>query len=129
MVEAVRIYVRYETPNDKGETRRARNEKAGEFTPEFFVPDSGRYLWEIHQGIMNSVNRVIDGAYRIISPSEFESWFRLTQTIVYPAEYDILCAMERMFCTEANKEIEDFRAREQAEREREIERNRKSRGK
>jgi hypothetical protein len=62
----------------------------------------------------------MDGSYRLINPCEFETWLRLTGNLVYPIEYDILCAMDRVYCEEANKEVEDFRSRKQDEQKREV---------
>lgn len=99
----------------------------GEPTPEFNVPLVGKYLWDIYFKIIDSVNRNSDGAYRLIPPSEYEAWFRLTDTLVYPFEYDILTAMDKAYCDEANKELEDIRSRRQEEQQRQIEEAKKSR--
>lgn len=121
----MRVYVRYEIPNKDGETRRERNERVGEITPEFHVPNAGMYLWRIYMDICASVDRIVEGAYRLIPPSEYSAWFRLTDTLVYPLEYDILIAMDRAYCEEANKEIEDVRSRRQEQQQKEIEQSRK----
>lgn len=123
MLEAVRVFVRYETPNKDDETRRARNEVAGEHTPEFIIPEMGQHLWDIHRSIIRNVSRFSDGAYRLISPCEFEAWFRLTRTLVYPKEYDILAAMDGVYCEEANKELEDIRSKQQEQQIRDIEKS------
>lgn len=75
----------------------------------------------------NSINRNLEGSYKLIPPSEYEAWCRLTGTLVYPSEYDILCAMDRMYCEEANKELEDYRSRKYEEQQREVEQARKRR--
>lgn len=129
LLEAVRVFVRYETPekdNDE-ETRRLRNERVGEYTPPFEIPDAGRFLWDIHQRIMKSISRTVEGFYRIIPPTEFEAWFRLTGTLVYSREYDILSAMDRVYCEEANKELENIRSKRQEEQERQMQQAKKAR--
>lgn len=78
---------------------------------------------------MKSVSRVLEGAYHIISPTEFEAWFRLTGTLVYPREYDILSAMDRIYCIEANKELESIRSKRQDEQQRQMEQTKKGRRK
>lgn len=125
LLEAIRVYVRYETPDKNDETRRMRNERIGEFTPDFKIPETGKYLWDIHRDISSSVSRTNDGWYRLISPVEFQAWFNLTRAIVYPTEYDILCAMDRVFCEEANKELEDVRSKKEDEQKRQMEKMKK----
>jgi len=123
-VEAIRIHVRYESPDDNGVTRRQRNEIAGEYTPEFCVPDAGRFIWDVYFRISNSYSRTIEGFYRLIPPSEIKAWCSLTKTFLRPAEYDIISAMDRVYCEEANKEIDSIRSKQQEEHERQIEKQR-----
>jgi hypothetical protein len=119
----MRVFVRYETPNKNGDTRRARNDNAGEPTPAFVVPEIGQFLWDIYQRISRSVSRTHDGYYRLINPSEYLAWFQLTGTLVYPVEYDILTGMDCVYCDEANKELEDIRSQQNEEQKRELEKN------
>lgn len=106
--------------NDTGETRRDRNERANEPTPEFIIPDAGHFLWNIYFRISEAVSRTHDGIYHLIAPSDYEAWFALMDMLVYPNEYDILIAMDRSYCEEANKELEDKRSRQQEEQQRQI---------
>ena len=39
--EAVRVFVRYDLPDEKEDTRRARNERVGIYTPPFEIPEDG----------------------------------------------------------------------------------------
>jgi hypothetical protein len=48
--------------------------------------------------------------------------------LVYPSEYDILVAMDRAFCDEANKELEDKRSRQQEEQQRQVDLAKSQRG-
>jgi hypothetical protein len=96
-------------------TRRERNERFNEISPQLIIPESGQYLWELYHQLHRSIPRVSDGYYRLIPPTEFECWCRLTGTLVYPTEYDILVAMDRMYCEEANKELDADRERSQEE--------------
>jgi hypothetical protein len=100
----------------------------GEPTPNFDVPMSGKYLWDIFFALHHSISRAAEGVYHLIPPSEYDAWFRLTNTLVYAAEYDILVAMDRAYCTEANKELEDVRTKQQEEQQRQIEESRNKRG-
>lgn len=112
-------------PNDDGQTRRDRNESADEYTADFIIPESGQFLWEIYETIARGISRSGDGGYSLIPPTEFEAWCRLTGTLVYPHEYDILVAMDRVYCEEANKELEAQREARLEEQRREAERNRR----
>lgn len=67
------------------------------------------------------MSRTAEGVYRLIPPTEFEAWIRLTGTLVYPVEYDILVAMDQVYCEEANKELEDSRSKQQEKQQRQME--------
>lgn len=115
-------------PDENGITRRMRNERVGEITPSLSIPYAGEHLWDIFHTLNRCVHRVIEGYYRLIPPTEYEAWFRLTRTLVYPTEYDILCSMDRIYCEEANKELEDLRSRREDEQRREMNDSFKKRG-
>lgn len=121
LVEAVRIFVRYECQNDSGETRRERNERVGEATPEFRVPPEGLYIWNWYRQISAIASTIHEQVNRPIPPSEYLAWTSITGNIVYPIEYDIMFAMDLAYCSEINKEISDRREREIERREREAE--------
>ena len=105
LCEAVRVYTRYDTIGDDGITRRERNTRMGLMSDAFYLPDSGRYLWEWFGNLNSSVSRIEDGLCRAIPPSEYYAWSKMTGTIVYPVEYDILTAMDLEYCKELNKEL------------------------
>ncbi len=110
------IFVRYETPDENGETRRQRNEKFDEITPDFEIPVEARYLWDWFFNIHDMMGaRVYDGFCRSIPPSEYLAWAELTGTIVYQHEYDILTSMDAAFCREYNKELQNYRLRREEE--------------
>ncbi len=121
LVEAVRTFVRYETPDKNDQTRRERNEKFDTTSPSLVIPEAGQFLWDIFHKLHRSISRVSDGYYRMIPPSEFEAWCRLTGTLVYPTEYDILNAMDRTYCEEANMELDADRTRQSEESKRDTE--------
>lgn len=112
-------------PNEKGETRRERNEVMGQDTPEFKIPQTGNYLWNIFFEMCESVGRIKNGMCYPIPPSEFKAYFELTETIVYPHEYGILRNMDSVFVIEMNKELQDFQSRQREEHKRELEQSRK----
>lgn len=121
LIESIRIYVRYETKNEKGETRRERNENVNELTPKFIIPFAGMYLWDLYFSVSDSLTRIKDSICHPIPPSEFKSYCELTETIVYPHEYDILRKMDSMFCSEMNKELQDYQTRQHEAQKREVE--------
>ena len=62
LAEAVRLRVRYETPDENGETRAERNERFDEAdkTPEIETPEDWQYLldwfWDIHSARSHGFN-------------------------------------------------------------------------
>jgi hypothetical protein len=105
LCEAVRVYTRYETPDEKGVTRRQRYERIQQPVPLFYIPEAGKYLWDWFRELNFSVTRIKDGQCCLIPPSEVLAWINLTGTIIYPSEYDILRAMDHEYCSEINKEL------------------------
>lgn len=105
--------MRYDTCDSNNDTRRERNTRAGVETPEFYLPVEGMYLWEWFGDINNSVSRIDynAGIYNLISPTEFLAWSTLTGNEILPEEYEILRAMDIIFCKEMNLEISSERIR------------------
>ena len=98
------------------------NERVGVFTPAFEIPTAGMYLWKWFIDLNNSISRVdFNGYYCSIPPSEFLAWSTLTKNYLTPEEFDILRAMDGIFCKELNAEINSKRAREEEARKREME--------
>ena len=123
-MEAVRVCARYDLPKegDEENTRRKLNERVGVFTPAFEIPTAGMYLWKWFIELNNSISRVdFNGYYCSIPPSEFLAWSTLTKNYLTPEEFDILRAMDGIFCKELNAEINSKRAREEEARKREME--------
>lgn len=116
-MEAVRVYTRYDLPNDKNQTRRERNESIDIYTPPFEIPVDGFYLWSWFTELNDSIFRIdFNGYYYCIPPSEIMAWSNLTKNYLYPEEYDILQAMDKTFCKEMNLDINAKRARDEEER-------------
>lgn len=127
-MEAVRVYTRYDLPDDKNQTRRERNESINIYTPPFEIPDDGFYLWSWFTELNNSISRIdFNGYYSIIPPSEYLAWCKLTGNCLYPEEFDILQSMDVMFCKEMNLDINAKRARDEEERNRKMNRVRNRR--
>jgi hypothetical protein len=125
LIDAISIYVRYELPNEKGETRRERNLKFEEYTPPFSIPESGVYLWRWYFSISDSLRRVREGICEPIPPSEYIAWSHISGEIINHREQKILQRMDIAFCSEMNKELTDFRTRREEEQKAEIEKARK----
>lgn len=118
----MRVYVRYEQPDEKGLSRRERAERFGqEAAPELDIPLAFNYVWVWYWAISGRLQRVADGVCRPIPPSEFLAWCRASGTIVSDVEYAMLSAMDDTFCKEMNSEIRDYRTRQEEERKREAE--------
>lgn len=122
LVEAVRVYTRYDLPDKNGVTRRERNEIVNVDSPKFELPDAGIYLWKWFTDLNLCVHRVdFNGYYYNIPPSEFLAWSTLKGITIFPEEYDILKSMDTVFCKELNADINAFRAKEDERRKREME--------
>lgn len=107
-MEAVRVYTRYDLPNEKGETRRERNIKFGQEdkNPEFEIPLAGEYLWDWFTRLSNAIHRVdFNGYYYNLLPSEVLAWCKLANVEMTEDEYDIITAMDTSFCNELNADI------------------------
>lgn len=118
--EAIRVFVRYEQPDERGLTRRERNENFQQPAPEFVIPDGGEYLWDWYHEISGRLRRVDDGVCFPIPWSEYKSWAEVTRQIVNSDEYAILGAIDVDFCDEMNKELQAYRERENERQRAEI---------
>lgn len=100
----MRVYARYDLPDEKGETRRERNKKFGfEDAPDFEIPVYGEYIWELFSKLSNAIHRIdFNGYYYNLPPSEINAWCKLSNTDITSIEYDILSAMDNVFCREIN---------------------------
>lgn len=107
-------------PDENGETRRERNIRVGEYTPEFILPFKGRYLWDWYSSLNESISRIFDGNCRLIPPSELHAWSVITGNLVYPIEYDILKAMDVAYCDEINKEIASLHSKREENQKKEM---------
>lgn len=114
----MRVFVRYDTPDEHSITRRDKYEHSGledhpdvEPPPELEIPDWCEYLWEIYHEISDGVERIVDGVCIPIPWSEFLAWQTLTERVVTPREYAILRSIDNAFCSETNVELEAYRER------------------
>jgi hypothetical protein len=105
------VFVRYDTPNEHGETRRERNERFEQPSPELIIPDGGQYLWDWYHELAEGVGRINDGVCRPIPWGEYLAWAKVSGSIVRTDEYAILRAMDASFCDEMNKELQAYQER------------------
>lgn len=122
----MRVYTRYDLPDDKGETRRERNKRFGVLdSPEVEIPSGGEYLWELFVELSNVIHRVdFNGYYYTLPPSEIIAWCTLKHWDITAEEYDIILAMDNAFCRELNKDKEATMTRKLEEQKQESKRRR-----
>ena len=109
MSEAVEIQLRYYTPDETGETREERNERFHQLSaPIRIIPNGGEDYWSWYWEISDGLRRVNDGAVNPIPFSEYLAWAEVTGRIVWPSEYAILRAMDRVFCRLTAQEIKAY---------------------
>lgn len=125
----MRIYVRYDLPDENNETRRERNERFGyKETPNFEIPDGGFYIWDLYTELSNAIHRVdFNGYYYKLLPSEIIAWSKLTGTDISSSEYEIITAMDTVFCNELNKDKKAAEDRKYEQQKQEMEKSAKSR--
>lgn len=114
----MRLHVRYNTPDENGETRNDRNARfrrpPGEDYADY-IPEECEHLWVWYFDISNRMRRVRDGGVEPIPPTEWIAWLKLTGNRVYAWEHRVLAAMDLAFCSEMGKELDAYRARLQDE--------------
>lgn len=97
--------VRYETKNSNGETRRERNERFNHKTGEApCVPQVGQHIlewfWQISEGRSTGIN----GNDRLTC-TEISAWSQLTGNIITPEEFEMIRAMDVVWCNAMSEEI------------------------
>lgn len=113
--DAVALSVRYELPDEKGETRRQRNAKFGVASPDIEVPDEGQHVWDWFWEKLT--NRRKSGP-EALTHAEIGEWQRLTRTQVLPEEIEMLIAMDDAY-------MKAYRDEQEAQRAAAADRNRK----
>lgn len=97
-------------------------------TPPFIIPEHGKYLWDWFGSLNTSISRIEDGFCKPLPPSECCAWFNLSGVLVSPKEYDILQAMDAVYCDETNKELKSQRLKREEEQKRQVEEARSKQG-
>lgn len=109
----MRVFVRYKTPDEHGQTREERNAAFGksELTPDLVIPEAGRHLWDIYRNIRRQLLSVQNGVALPVPWSEWVAYRIEAGVIVHPSERVILHAMDQAYCAELNIELENYRLR------------------
>lgn len=110
----MKIRVRYDQPDENGITRRFRNEdfEHDHLTPDYELDFCALFYFDLYFRISDRLQRVKDGCCSPIEPVQFQAWLALTNSVVYPWEYDMLGEMDLAFCQEMNAEIEAYQQRQ-----------------
>lgn len=113
----MRVFVRYDYPDENEQTRRERNEHMADEgadveSPPLIIPDEGQYLWDWYDTLNKCVSRTREGHCNPIPPSEFLAWKEASGLLINSSEYAVLCAMDRAYCEEMNKELAAYRERQ-----------------
>lgn len=105
--EAVRLTVRYDMPDEKGETRRVRNARFDQPSPDIEIPHFGQHVWDWFWVLSN---RRRSGP-EALSFAEIGEWQRLTGTAALPEEVEMLMQMDDAYLSEVRKEQEAAQVR------------------
>lgn len=105
------VVIRYDLPDENGETRRERNERfgMGELNPEDVPNFDGGYLLEWFAQLNRFRTIGINGPDPI-QPRTILDWCALTRTIIRPEEINILLAVDAAYLAEYGKEMQQRRA-------------------
>lgn len=107
----VEYTVRYETVDDKGETRRQRNARFKTETPATpLTPEVGRYLlnwfWQL--------SRKRRPGPEPLTWTDIDSWARMTHTPIEPHEVQALMRIDDVWMKAAATELDSSRPKPQA---------------
>ncbi|MGA0564173.1 phage tail assembly chaperone [Ancylobacter sp. VNQ12] len=94
----VSLTVRYDTPDEKGETRRQRNIRfdEGEKNPDIEIPDGAEHILGWFWDLSSARSHGFSGP-NPLSLSDIAAWSRLMGEIVSREEIAILRAMDTAF--------------------------------
>lgn len=104
-------------PDEKGVTRREKNDAFGYEAPQPEIPAAGALIWETYHELSARLRRVIDRQAIPISPSDLNAWFELTGLRLHRKEIKIFFQMDEVFCNEVNLELQLLAQREKEELE------------
>jgi len=114
------LIVRYETPDENGETRRERNARFGVESPEIEPVEGGEFLLSVFWAL-NGIRSQGFAGPDPIRPRDIIDWSELTGTVLHQEERSIFLRMDAAFRAAWYAEAEEARARD-AERAKERQR-------
>lgn len=87
-------------PDETGDTRRERNARFDELSPEYEPPDAARHVWEWFWDLSSRRKTGPEA----ITYAEIGEWQRLTAAHVRPEEVEMLIKMDDAFLSEVRGE-------------------------
>lgn len=97
--DAIALYVRYEYKDSTGETRRQRNARFGQSSPDIKWPDECGYLkswfFEIKSGVKTG---------DIITWVDLKNWIDITGNLVTEDEILVIKEMDNAYCQQVSIE-------------------------
>jgi len=99
-------FIRYDTPDGEGQTRRERNQSFGmsHHSKDVNITFEARYLWDIFWQICNRHNQDDRGPLPMLA-GDFFNEIHLSGNLINRKEADILLAMDAAYCTSLREEI------------------------
>jgi hypothetical protein len=110
LCEGLKTQARYDTPDKDGETRRERNARFGQSSPEPFRPVKGRYLWEWFISA-SDFREFGEHGPKCITPGQWKFWAEINSVEVRPEEFKVLVRMDRSYINALNVELSEQRNR------------------
>lgn len=102
--------VRYETPDDKGETRRQRNARFGAQSPDLEAPFAGELILEWFWHLSAFRGEGVSGPAPI-RHADIRDWSVLSHTPLRPEEVTILLQLDQAYRSALSAEMADQAAR------------------
>ncbi|MBZ3690984.1 phage tail assembly chaperone [Phyllobacterium calauticae] len=109
----MKLRVRYELPDENGETRRERNTRFNADSPIITIEDTIQYLWDWFWEMSDSRSSGMNGP-NPISHQDLMAWCQFSGNILLREEWRILTAMDNTY-----REAIAIENKEQAERQKE----------
>lgn len=116
MCDAIRLRIRYETPDHTGETRRERNTRFGQESPEARAVEVGEYILEWFFDLSAGRQFGLDGPLPL-AWIDMMAWATLTGNIVRAEEWSVIRAVDRAYLSALSDERAESAARMKAEQE------------
>ena len=103
--------MRYDIPDENGETRRERNKRFGVDTPNITTPKGFSYLWAWYIEASSDAELNNIGMVFPIKYTSWKAWLEMENYKITDFEFRILKEIDRQYVKCFNKEISDMRER------------------